>query len=1193
MSRTGKGIVKRAWGLALPLALVAAPAAADDVVISEFMAANALTLEDDDGEASDWIELYNDGSASVSLEGWSLTDDPLNPTKWVFPAVSIPPRGFLIVFASGKDRRNPALPLHASFKLASEGGHLALLEPGGGTAWEFAPYPPQVEDFSYGLGQNATILPLVTSGAPARASVPSNGSLGLTWTGVGFNPAGWTSGTTGVGYDRNVEYRSLLGTDLGTAMDGVNTSAYIRVPFEVEDPSGLGGLVLRMKYDDGFVAYVNGVEVASRNAPTTLSWDSRATGLHDDAVAVIFEEIPLSGVGGLLEAGSNVLAIHGLNDNTGSSDFLILPELDGTNPGVLDRDEQVYFSRPSPGGGNLPGFPGITEAPVFSISSQVFTSPLTLALTAESGASIRYTTNGSEPSASSTLYASPLSISASMMVRARAFKADLSPSPIISGTFIGLAADVRNFNSNLPIILIDNFGAGGVPQGTFQTAYMAIFDVGAGRSSLTRIPDIETRTGIKIRGSSTAGQPKPNLRLEARNEKDDDREIAPFGFPAEADWILHAPYGFDRALIRNPLMFELSNLCGRYAVRTRFCEVYLNTGGGLLSQADYMGVYSFMESIKRDEDRVDVERLTGEDNAEPRITGGYALKIDRLDPGDVGFSAAGQGLGYVYPKEVNVTQAQAAWIRGYINQFGTVLNGAGFADPTNGYARFIDADSWVDHHILNVLAKNVDALRLSTYLYKKRGGKIEYGPIWDFDRSINSTDGRDDSPNTWNGTGDGTDYFNYPWWGRLFQDPEFWMRWTDRWYELRRGPLGTPRMDAVTDIMAAQINEAQVRNFQRWSGQGGPGWVAEIALVKQWLATRASWIDSQFTAPPVLSSSSRLITPGFEVTISAPSGTIYYTLDGSDPRLRGGAISPVASVYGGPIVLDGNARVVARVRSGTTWGGKAAASFWTALPELVVTEVMYHPPPPLDGVEDQEDFEFIELMNAGASPIELGGMRLRGGIEFTFPDLTLDPEERVVVVKNVDVFSTRYDASGILIAGEHSGNLSNRGEEIEVLGPLDEPVQRFTFVDDWHPLTDGQGESLTILDPHGSPGAWSDADGWSPSSVIGGTPGEPDDISGLGGRQRPGDSNQDGLVDISDGVSLLRRLFGAAPPPLPCEGGSITDGGNLILLDVNGDALVNVTDVIHLLAYIFREGPGPALGSSCLRIEGCPSACGL
>jgi hypothetical protein len=205
------------------------------------------------------------------------------------------------------------------------------------------------------------------------------------------------------------------------------------------------------------------------------------------------------------------------------------------------------------------------------------------------------------------------------------------------------------------------------------------------------------------------------------------------------------------------------------------------------------------------------------------------------------------------------------------------------------YEQFIDVDSWIDHHILNVLPMNVDALRLSTYFFKKRDGKIEYGPIWDFDRSMNSTDGRDDNPRAWNGTGDGTQYFNYPWWVRLFQDPDFWQKWRDRWAELRDGVLSTAHIRALIDSMASEISQARVRNFNKWTGLGGggTGWQNDINNMKTWLSTRSAWIDSQFLTRPTLSHGGGMVTPGLQVTITAPLGTIYYELDGSDPRLRG------------------------------------------------------------------------------------------------------------------------------------------------------------------------------------------------------------------------------------------------------------------------------------------------------------------
>jgi hypothetical protein len=1170
-------------------------AKAQDVVISEFMALNITTITDDDGDYSDWLELYNAGGSAVNLNGWYLTDERANLTKWRCPSITLPADGFLLVFASGKDRLNPAARLHTNFKLTSLGEYLALVKPDGTTkAWEYDNYPPQIEDYSYGLLQDASFARLVASRAPAKAIVPQNSTLGLTWTQAGFNDGTWTSGTTGVGYDRNPDYGSLIGLDLRASMDNVNSSAYIRVPFTVSDGSAFNGLTLRMKYDDGFIAYVNGVKVASSNAPDPPAWNSRATALNDDSRAVIFETFAIPSASGLLQAGSNVLAIQGLNENLGSSDFLILPELDGVDSGNLDRSVRQYFHQPSPGFGNLPGFPNVSKKPEFSLSSQVFLGSLSLSLTVASPQSvIRYTLDGSEPTETSPAFSAPISIQSSTRVRARGFEPGLAPSPIVSESFLSLAADVQNFSSNIPVIVIENFGGGSVPSDPFQPAFMAIFDTTNGRSALKNLPDIATRIGIKIRGSSTLGDPKHSYSLEAWDERNNDKDISPLGLPEESDWILYAPYSFDRALIRNALIYELSNRVGRYAVRTRFVELYINTGGGALAQADYAGVYVFMEKIKRGPKRVDVESLSASDDTEPLITGGYMLKIDRLDPGDSGLSAGGQGMGYVYPKEEFVTPAQGTWIKGYIDTFVTALNGASFTNPVTGYAKYIDPDSWVDHHILNVLAKNVDALRLSTYFFKKREGKLEFGPIWDFDRSMDSTDGRDDDPRTWKGTGDATDYFNYPWWGRLFQDLDFWQRWKDRWQLFRRNELSTQNINAVIDSMAAELNEAQVRNFQKWNLLGAGGYAGEISHLKQWLATRASWIDSQFLAPPVLSSQGRPITPGFQLTISAPTGTIYYTTDGSDPRSPGGAISPLASTYSGAITLNKNSRVVARANQTSDWSGPAAATFVVSTPRLVISEIMYHPAdPPPGSPYDADDFEFLELMNADTQPLRLAGAHLTGGIEFTFSrqdTSPLSPGELVLVVKNLNAFSTRYDTRGMRIAGEYLDNLSNGIELLELDGPLAEPILFFSYDDTWYPSTDGNGDSLVFLDPSAPFFAWGQKASWTPSSLPGGSPGASESVTG--GLQTPGDSNQDGSLDIADAVSLLLRLFLNGSVPLPCDGTSLSDGGNLLLLDLNGDVRVDVSDAVHLLRYLFQNGAPPALGGACRRVEGCPSAC--
>ena len=396
--------------------------------------------------------------------------------------------------------------------------------------------------------------------------------------------------------------------------------------------------------------------------------------------------------------------------------------------------------------------------------------------------------------------------------------------------------------------------AGAVPADPLQPAYMALFEPAAegGRTSFAAGPHLQTRMGFKRRGSSTINDPKSSYTVETWDERNDDKDVPVLGMPPGSDWVLYGAYSFDLALMRNALIYELSNQVGRYAVRTRFCEVFVNRVGGSLAYGDYMGVYSFMERIKRGKERVNVERLTAGDTAVPAITGGYMLKVDRRDPGDAGLSAGGQpSLCYVYPDEQYIRGTpQAAWIKNYLDSFAAALNGANFRDPVLGYAPYVDQASWIDHHILNVLPMNVDALRLSTYFYKARGKPIEYGPIWDFDRSMGSTDSRDDNPYAWNGTGDSSIYFTYdaryPWWSRLFADDDFMQLWKDRWFRFRQGPLSTANMHAVIDRFHAVIEEAATRNFTRWPLIRPNQFLAQINVLKTWLAQRAGWIDSQF-----------------------------------------------------------------------------------------------------------------------------------------------------------------------------------------------------------------------------------------------------------------------------------------------------------------------------------------------------------
>ena len=250
---------------------------AADPVITEFMAGNRDTLADEDGQSSDWIEIFNAGDEPIDLAGWHLTDSAGNSTKWTFPSTNLDSGQYLLVFASGKDRAVSGSQLHTNFQLDAGGEYLALVEPDGATvATEFGAggvdFPLQWRDISYGshgLVDVGDEIPIVSIGEPASFLIPGDDAVDATWFTTGFDDGAWSTGATGFGFFQSPEadsFDQFTETDVFDSMAGVNATLYSRIEFDVDDPSSLEMLRLRMRYDDGFVAYLNGVKVAERNA---------------------------------------------------------------------------------------------------------------------------------------------------------------------------------------------------------------------------------------------------------------------------------------------------------------------------------------------------------------------------------------------------------------------------------------------------------------------------------------------------------------------------------------------------------------------------------------------------------------------------------------------------------------------------------------------------------------------------------------------------------------------------------------------------------------------------------------------------------------------------------------------------------------------------------------------------------------
>ncbi len=182
------------------LAPANAPESESVLMISEIMADN-LTFADEDGDLSDWIEIYNSSMEPVSLFGWYLTDNPRDLKQWKFPDISIPAGGRLVVFASGKNRIDPSGNLHTNFSLSTSGEYLALVEPDGLTIkHEFTPhFPEQKPGFSY--GRREEVETLISAGMVAKVFVPEDASLEAQWIDPTFDDSSWASAKTGIGFD--------------------------------------------------------------------------------------------------------------------------------------------------------------------------------------------------------------------------------------------------------------------------------------------------------------------------------------------------------------------------------------------------------------------------------------------------------------------------------------------------------------------------------------------------------------------------------------------------------------------------------------------------------------------------------------------------------------------------------------------------------------------------------------------------------------------------------------------------------------------------------------------------------------------------------------------------------------------------------------------------------------------------------
>ena len=437
-------------------------------------------------------------------------------------------------------------------------------------------------------------------------------------------------------------------------------------------------------------------------------------------------------------------------------------------------------------------------------------------------------------------------------------------------------SDVELDSSTLPLIYI-NTGGEDILDEPRITADMGV--IWNGEGAYNHIDDefnnYDGKISIEIRGSSSQSFPKKGYSLELQDAAGLEINSPLLGMHSDDDWILYGPYT-DKTFLRDALAYHLGAEQGYYSPDFRYCEVILND--------EYQGLYLLMEKIKVHDERVNIDEMTISDNSGIDVTGGYLIKIDRNDytsPVTDFFYSEYPGNGwpydvmyvYVDPKPELITDDQQEYIESFINDFEDVMNSDEKYDLENGYHKYIDINSFVDYFIINEMSKNVDAYRLSTYLYKNNdalGGKLYAGPLWDF----NLAWGNADYCYAWGVSQFFTDCGTGPqWWIDLFEDPNFENRLSCRWAELRAGAFNTDSIHNWIDAQVALMGDAIDRNYETWDILGeyvwpnyyiGETYEDEISHLKSWITSRLNWMDDNMPGDPAVCD----IAGGYNVAIT-------------------------------------------------------------------------------------------------------------------------------------------------------------------------------------------------------------------------------------------------------------------------------------------------------------------------------------
>jgi len=978
----------------------------DSVRLNELAAANVNGLRDEDNEVEDWVELFNTSSNTVSLAGWSLTDDENEPAKWVFPPVSIGPRGYLIVFCSGKDRRPtaPGAKLHTNFSLSPNGEFLGLYNAAvpRQLVSSFDPYPNQRTDYSWGYDPVDQLKYFQTQ------------------TPGGTNGA---STITGVVADTRFSHkRGFYDAPFSLSITSATPAVTIRYTTNGTAPTASSGLIYTAPIPISKTTVIRAAAYANGMLPTDV-----------DAETYLFLD-------DVITQSANGAAPPGWPTTWGNN--------------VVDYGMD----------------PDIVNAPAYKDT----------------------------------------------------IKSDLQAIPTFS-----IVADLN-----------DLFG----PNGIYANP-------GGDGSAWERPCSIEliypndtegfqVNCGIRLRGgfSRSTDNPKHAFRFFFRQEYGASKLNYPFFGPTGAasfdKFDMRTMQNYSWSFLGDSRMICLRDVTSRDAqlamnglgTRGNFYHLYINGQYWGLYNSEERPEASFAESyVGGNADDYDVIKqldgyvsgaTDGNTAAWYRLweaaTNGFAndveyfkvqgLNVDgTLNPAYENLVDVGNLIDYMlvilYGGNLD------APISNFIGN-DSPNNWYGFRDRTgkHGGFRFVSHDA--EHTLLNINEDRTGIINLANTTPPNTYGVIN--PDWTCGNPLTQSGGpaaaiQRSTP-------------QYIWF-RMIPNAEFRMLVADRVqkYCFNGGPLSAPGVRAILQTRSNEIQRAIVGESARWGDAKRTtpftrvDWVSAMNnVLNSFVGGRTGVLISQLRADglfpsvnaPLFSSYGGGVASGFALylTNNNAGGTIYYTLDGSDPRLRGGVTSSraVANTPGTPLVINFPTTVRARVLNGTIWSAIVEATFYPPQDssDLIFTEINYNPPGV--GAIAGDEFEFVELKNAGTNEIDLGGLSFTSGISFTFTNGTrLNPGQFFVLGRNPAMLQARYP--GLVVDGVYTGKLDNAGEKLTLSHPLGTEVMTVEYKDSgaWPLTPDGFGYSLVTKDPNANPDP-SHSLGWRASTNPFGSPGADD-----------------------------------------------------------------------------------------------------